>query len=102
MDANCLFPEGFHPVKSGTLPDLSDRAPVLPRAHAVIKYFYVDYGISVHIPHDSPNKLVVGEDGRDQDVPELSATVPYDPFKVDVFILGNLLRQEFIEVCPLL
>ncbi|KIP02951.1 hypothetical protein PHLGIDRAFT_37667 [Phlebiopsis gigantea 11061_1 CR5-6] len=95
MDADDLFPEGFHPVNLNDLPDSSDEAPVLPRANRSVNFYYVDFGISVHIPNDSANQLVVGDDGRDQDVPELSTDVPYDPFKVDIFILGNLLREEF-------
>ena len=75
------------------LPDASDLAPVLPRSAAKVRYYYVDFGISSHIPADSADKLVLGEYGRDQDVPELSSTVPYDPFKVDIFTFGhNLLR----------
>ena len=98
MDANCLFPRSFHPVYMDELPDLSDNAPVLRREKAAVKYYYVDFGISSHIPPDSDDKLVVGQLGRDQDVPELSATVPYDPFKVDIFIIGNLLCTEFDKV----
>lgn len=99
MDANSLYPNGFHPVMLDRLPDNSDDAPVLSRAQRPVKYYYVDFGISVCIPSDSQNKLVVGTLGRDQDVPELSTTVPYDPFKVDVFIIGNLLLKTFERVC---
>ena len=98
MDAKALFPKGFHPVYENMLPSGAGYAPVLPRSTAEIKYYYVDFGISSHIPSDSPDKLVVGNFGRDQDVPELSITVPYDPFKVDVFILGNLFDKVFINV----
>ncbi|THG96233.1 hypothetical protein EW026_g5568 [Hermanssonia centrifuga] len=93
MDADSLFPKGYHPVQSHHLPDASALAPQLWRAKGHIKYYYVDFGISVHLPTDSP-KLVVGGYGRDQDVPELSFDVPYDPFKVDIFILGNMFKRE--------
>lgn len=98
MDANSLYPEGFHPIYMDALPDASGEAPMLPRKYVPVKYFFVDFGISVHIPADAADKLVVGDDGRDQEVPELSITIPYDPFKVDVFIIGNLLRYEFEQV----
>jgi len=62
------------------------------------QYYYIDYGISVHFPTTTEPKLIVGDDGRDQEVPELSETVPYDPFEVDVFIIGNLLRRYFYDV----
>lgn len=101
MDANSLYPRGFHPVLLRRLPDISSNAPVLSRAQGTVKYYYVDFGISVCIHFDSENRLVVGTLGRDQDVPELSRTIPYDPFKVDIFIIGNLLLKNFQQVCAL-
>ncbi|EED81131.1 predicted protein [Postia placenta Mad-698-R] len=68
---------------------------VAHRSRVPIKYYYVDYGLSVYIPPDIHPKLVLGDFGRDQDVPELSLTVPYDPFKVDIFIIGNMLKRIF-------
>lgn len=40
--------------------------------------------------------------GLDQDVPELSREIPYDPFKVDVFIIGNMFRTLLFNVCRVL
>ena len=98
MDAKALYPKGFHPAMTICLPDGSGRAPTLPRSTAPIKYYYIDFGISSYIPPGSPEKLVLGDYGRDRDVPELSTSVPYDPFKVDVFILGNLFDKYFVDV----
>ena len=64
-----------------------------------VKYYFVDYGISSYFPSGSQAKLVVGTEGRDQDVPELSDDVPYDPFKVDIFTIGNVIRRLFCDVC---
>lgn len=36
-------------------------------------------------------------DGRGRDVPELSAFAPYDPFKVDIFIIGNMVERMFLD-----
>lgn len=99
MDANSMFPDGFHPVKKSFLSDAQTVAPRLPRSSAAVKYYYVDFGISSYFPPGSPQKFVRGTDGRDKEVPELSDTVSYDPFKVDIFIIGNLFRHEFHEVC---
>ena len=98
MDASALYPRGHHPVNLGSLPDVSDFAPHFLREEVAVKYYYVDFGLSSHIPPDSPDKLVVGEFGREQDVPELSNDVPYDPFKVDVFIIGSVFKKSFEEV----
>ena len=97
-----MFPRGFHPVKDLLLHNVVSRAPFIPRRDAGVKYYFVDYGISSHFPTGSEAHLVLGRDGRDQDVPELSDEVPYDPFKVDIFTIGNVLRREFCNVsfCP--
>lgn len=100
MDATPLYPRGFHPVQSDYLPDVSSRAPHLSRAEAPVKYYFIDFGISVDIPVDVHPKLATGILGRDRDPPELSSDKPYDPFKLDVFILGNVFRKEFREVRP--
>ncbi|KAJ3013593.1 hypothetical protein NUW54_g1546 [Trametes sanguinea] len=59
-----------------------------------VRYYYVDFGLSVRFPENAPT-MVVGDVGRDDEVPELSSTVPYDAFKADVYALGNLFDKEF-------
>jgi len=67
-----------------------------------VKYYFIDYGISSYFPPGSQERLVLGTEGREQDVPELSDEVPYDPFKVDIFTIGNVFQQSFRDVCLLL
>ncbi len=99
MDATHMFPCGFHPVKNVFLPhDISAPAPILPRLEVGVKYYFVDYRISSYFPEGTEQQLVLGLAGRDRDVPELSDEVSYDPFKVDIFTIGNVLRREFIDV----
>lgn len=116
MDGDAMYPEGFHPIALGYKPDHSGQAKSLPRKAAREKYYFVDFGISVHVPEDLASQLVTGRMGRDRDPPELSpnwgksepqtrgnqpdpsATEEegaYDPFKLDVFIIGNMLKREF-------
>jgi hypothetical protein len=98
LDADAMYPEGFHPVSMDIAATYSGLAKHTSRASAGAKYYYVDFGISVYIPEAVGPKLVTGTLGRDQDPPELSDEIPYDPFKLDVFIIGNMFRQEFCEV----
>ncbi|KAH8976632.1 hypothetical protein EDB86DRAFT_3021619 [Lactarius hatsudake] len=99
MDATHIFPHGFHPVKNVFLPhDISTPAPILPRLEVGVKYYFVDYRISSYFPEGTEQQLVFGLAGRDRDVPELSDEVPYDPFKVDIFTVGNVLRREFVDI----
>ncbi|KAI0054725.1 hypothetical protein BV25DRAFT_1816642 [Artomyces pyxidatus] len=95
MDAGAMYPHGVHPLLPSFLPDgTTVNRHIIPRLKAGVKYHFVDYGISSFIAHGQPN-LVVGLDGRDREVPELSDTDPFDPFKVDIFTIGNVLRREF-------
>ena len=93
-----MYPLGFHPVHEALLGDSTTFAPVIPRLEVGVKYYFVDYGISSYFPPGSQRELVLGIAGRDRDVPELSNSVPYDPFKVDIFTIGNVLRGEFQAV----
>ncbi|KAF9800520.1 hypothetical protein IEO21_10342 [Rhodonia placenta] len=98
MDANALFPKGFNPVYDIFLPDGITPASGRSRKDMPITYYYIHFGISVYIPPDTHPKLAVGPHGRDQEVPELSADIPYDPFKVDIFIIGNFFRRNLYDV----
>jgi len=98
MDADAMYPEGFHPIRTMHKPDYSGYAPYLSRSTAGVKYYFIDFGISVHIPADVYPKLVTGHLGRDQTPPELSKTIPYDPFKLDVYIIGNMFKRELTDV----
>jgi hypothetical protein len=98
-----MFPRGFHPVRDSFLPhDMSALAPAIPRLGVGVKYYFVDYRMSSYFPEGTERQLVLGLadklPGHDQDVPELSDEVPYDPFKVDIFTIGNVLRREFVGV----
>ncbi|KZV68675.1 hypothetical protein PENSPDRAFT_609710 [Peniophora sp. CONT] len=97
IEASALYPQGHHPVKLEMLPDLSGLAPALPRWKLGVRYLYVDFGISTYFPPGSTQRLVTGILGRNQNVPELSKTVPYDPFKVDIFSLGQVFERVFTK-----
>ncbi|KAM5532635.1 hypothetical protein V8D89_013679 [Ganoderma adspersum] len=96
MDATSLYPHGFHPVRLDQLPQhLRRAAPIRSRADVAVAYYLVDFGISSWFQPNDTDRLVLGTSGLDQDVPELSDDVPYDPFKLDIFVLGNFFRQHF-------
>ena len=101
MDADAMYYEGYHPVVTSFSSDLRYKAPALPRLAVwpPVKYYFVDFGISTQIPSEAHSIRVCGVDGIDQDVPELSAVTPYDPFKVDIFVLGNVFRKQILAVC---
>lgn len=98
IDAEAMYPEGFHPVNISYKRDYSGWATYMLRSAVGVKYYFADFGISSHIPEGEPQKLVTGILGWGQEPPELSRTVPYDPFKLDVYIIGNMLKREFCDV----
>ena len=99
MDASGMFPEGFHPVLTLFTPDIQTIAKCVPRRDASppVKYYFIDYGISSHFA-PGQLRLVVGHHGIDQTVPELSCTQLYDPFKVDIFLIGCVFLEIFWQV----
>ena len=98
MDATQMYPLGFHPVEGLFMDNKETAASRISRLDAGVKYHFVDYGISSYFPPGSRRELVLGIAGRDKDVPELSNDVPYDPFKVDIFTIGNVIRGELQAV----
>ncbi|KAJ7750732.1 kinase-like domain-containing protein [Mycena maculata] len=108
MDASRMIPGGFHFLNPTTSDgtnylrdyhgDDSDSRLVKSRtAVAPVDYYYIDFGLSVRFPSFEARQLVTGDFGRlRKHVPEISATIPYDPFKVDIRLLGEMLRSDFL------
>ncbi|KAJ2978676.1 hypothetical protein NUW54_g11251 [Trametes sanguinea] len=94
MDAKSLYPGGHHPVRIGYTPDTLYPVNPLPRAGRNVRYLYIDFGWSQRFP-EGASTYVLGDVGRDADVPEASDHVPYDAFKVDIFSLGNVYTKFF-------
>ncbi|KAL5492963.1 hypothetical protein ACEPAI_4411 [Sanghuangporus weigelae] len=98
MNGDPLYPKGFHPC----LPILDAKGkmarPRRRRDTRGVKYYFTDFGISSRFASAEEIRLVTGQDGLDREVPELRQYDPYDPFSVDVFILGNLFRKELTDV----
>ena len=63
-----------------------------------VRYYIIDFGISSYFKDPVAPRLVTGPDGLDNEVPELHREAPYDPFPVDIFILGNMYKKLFVEV----
>ena len=94
MDADALFPLGFHPITHEFLPDgHCDLAPVRSRVGNPVRYHYIDFGLSAYFPPGVQPRHVIGMFAREQEIPELSWDVPFDPFKVDIFCLGTMWKK---------
>ena len=98
-----MFPRGFHPVMQYQDPSFAHSAKYFTRTQRPPKYYFIDFGISRRYdPADGP-PLELPIEGGDKTVPEFKASHgPCDPFPTDVYYLGNLIRQEFLEVTCIL
>ena len=100
MDGRPLYPQGHHPVQLDYSVDNVYELHPLARIDNPVRYYFIDFGISHRFPEGS-SPMLLGRRGRNQDVPELSSTNPYDAFKVDVYALGDVFSKEFMQVLSL-
>ncbi|KZT74482.1 hypothetical protein DAEQUDRAFT_701868 [Daedalea quercina L-15889] len=97
-DASARNPPAYHP-ESYLSPGVGQVASDRPSTEGSVKHFFIDFGLSVHVQNGSHHTRVIGNEGRDRDPPELSRgdKIPYDPFKLDVFLIGNVFRKTFLN-----
>jgi hypothetical protein len=100
MDAKDLYLHPPHPVAHNMRRDFSGPVKHTTRTRRPVKYYLIDFGLSRRYnPEDMP-PLEPPPWGGDRTVPEfLKSDEPCNPFPVDVYFLGNVVRQNFIEVC---
>lgn len=101
MDATGMYPDSFHPVKIKRSRDWKGKAKYHSRTLRPPKYYFIDFGLSqVYDPANGP-ALELPARGGDKTAPEHQAEhydTPCDPFPTDIYYLGNLLREVFIQV----
>ncbi|KIM39299.1 hypothetical protein M413DRAFT_447245 [Hebeloma cylindrosporum] len=94
MDGSRIIPKGWHfcnayshdGVSFASAFEWNDRWSVRP-----VQYYLIDFGLSRQLQDASTR--VVGDWGQDRTVPEMSFEIPSDPFKVDVYQLGNAIKE---------
>lgn len=100
MDGAPLYPRGVHPASS--ILEASGKGLAYPRhrrdIRGGVRYYFTDFGISSRFEDPSVPRLVTGKDCQDKELPEIHQNEPYDPFRVDIFLLGNVYRRGLIEV----
>lgn len=97
MDAKSIIPTGWHFVSHFCEPDGITKISPLERRNYPVRYYFVGFGSAYHLP---PPKQTLVRDigGGDFDVPELAKGKSYDPFKLDIYTLGNVFKKELYEV----
>lgn len=99
MDPKPLFPKLYHPQEPRYSYDFRTSAKHSTRTSRPVKYFFIDFGLSRQYdpkdgrPREDPIR------GGDKTVPEfLRSNDPCDPFPTDVYYLGNMIREDFLQV----
>ncbi|KZV99695.1 hypothetical protein EXIGLDRAFT_762360 [Exidia glandulosa HHB12029] len=100
VDASELYKDRWpHPV----LPSMDyshpwGELPAPSRASAPVRYFLIDFGESTRVPDGYVGQfLVTGDRTIDPELPEVYFDHPYDPFPVDIFLLGNVYKHSLLE-----
>ena len=98
MDAKSLVPTGWHFVAPFCEPDGMTRIAPLDRKRHPVRYYFIGFGNCFHIPRHQRSTPIKGIGGGDCDVPELLNGQAYDPFKLDIYTLGNVIDKHLHEV----
>ncbi|KAJ6505829.1 hypothetical protein C8R47DRAFT_1174556 [Mycena vitilis] len=98
LDPQNMYPTGFYSGDARyahRTPNFAARAPVFTRTQRPSKYYWIDYGLAVAAAADA---LVPYVRGGDKSIPETRQHVTEaNPFKVDVYVMGNLIRKHLVE-----
>jgi hypothetical protein len=96
FDPSEMYPQGFHPAQMDRSRDFTGRAKRYTRTQRPPRYYLIDFGLSRQ--YRSRKALDVPLRGGDKSAPEHQIAARCNPFHTDIYYLGNLVRQEFIQV----
>ncbi|TBU31671.1 kinase-like domain-containing protein [Dichomitus squalens] len=98
MDPRPMFPRMFHFADSSQNREMTGSAKHYTRTWRPVKYFFIDFGLSrKHDPAAGPPRYPPIW-GADRTVPEFRRSLkPCDPFPTDVYYMGNVIRQSFLQ-----
>jgi len=99
LDPSNMYPKSFHPADMGRSKDFRRRAKGYSRTRRPSQYVLIDFGLSRRYdPADGP-PVDVPICGGDKSAPEhRDGNTSYNPFPTDVYYLGNLVREYYMEV----
>ena len=100
LDPRAMYPDMYHPRDTFLKRDYSTEAKHHSRTKRPTKYYLTDFGISRRFAEDDPAPRAVPIIGGDSSAPEFreDKTSARDPFPTDVYYIGNMIREDFLEV----
>jgi hypothetical protein len=96
FDPSGMYPKGYHPIKKDRSQDFKGTAKRYTRTERPPRYYLIDFGLSDRYP--SRNVLVKPLRGGDKSAPEHRDGGMCNPFHTDIYYLGSLIRDDFMEV----
>ncbi|KAF8893552.1 kinase-like domain-containing protein [Infundibulicybe gibba] len=93
MDSTHLYREPVHPVNNLRTFDYRRRSRAFTRTERPVKYYLIDFGLSRHYKVDCRHPWVPPGFGGDKTVPEFQGRLVVNPFRVDVYCIGNIVRN---------
>ncbi|KAJ3776849.1 kinase-like domain-containing protein [Lentinula raphanica] len=103
MDWSPLYPLPPHFHDASMRMDWKGRSKPRNRTLYPVRYYFIDWDLSkVYDAKTRTTRVPVRLPGYggDRTVPEFKRNEPCNPFAVDVYCLGNVIRQKFIEGDP--
>ena len=98
LDPSSMYPESFHPVVTDRSKDFRGKAKAYSRTERPTRYLLIDFGhsrrydLSKGPPLDDPLR------GGDKSAPEHQTGELCNPFPTDVYYLGNLVQEDYMQV----
>ena len=99
LDPSGMYPNSFHPVDPKKSKDFRRKAKRYSRTRRPTRYLLIDFGHSrLYDPANGP-PLDQPLPGGDKSAPEhQDGKTPCNPFPTDVYYLGNLVREDYMQV----
>lgn len=96
LDPSGMYPNGYHPVQINRKLNFRGRAKRYTRTARPPRYHLIDFGLSRRYP--SLDALDEPLRGGDKTAPEHRRGGQCNPFRTDIYYLGNLIREQFMQV----
>jgi hypothetical protein len=98
FDASKMYPKGFHPVQINRNRNFNGAAKAYTRTQRPPVYYLIDFGLSRQYASRDVTDLPLR--GGDKSAPEHQLRRLCNPFQTDIYYIGNLVRDQFMKVCP--
>ena len=99
LDPSGMYPDSFHPADPSKRKDFRQKAKGYSRTRRPTRYLLIDFGHSRFYDPANGSPLDEPLSGGDKSAPEhQDGQTPCNPFPTDVYYLGNLVREDYMEV----